>query len=52
MPMHFFVRFEPKPAKEKFREALLRVNGLSRAEPGCVAIALSSAVKPRQSWSA
>ena len=39
MSVHFFVRFEPKPGREKeFREELLRVNQPSRAEPGCVAI--------------
>jgi len=36
---HFIVRFEPQPGKEAaFREELLRVNGPSRAEPGCLRI--------------
>ena len=47
MPMHFFVRFEPKPGKEdEFRQALLRVNGPSRAEPGCIAIVVFESIHP------
>ena len=39
MSIHCFVRFAPLPGKEiEFREELLRVNGSSRAEMGCVAI--------------
>jgi quinol monooxygenase YgiN len=39
MSIHCFVRFEPLPGKETaFREELLRVNGPSRAEAGCLAI--------------
>lgn len=39
MSIHCFVRFEPLPGKEpEFRQELLRVNGPSRAEPGCLAI--------------
>ncbi|MCC7126862.1 MAG: antibiotic biosynthesis monooxygenase [Acidobacteria bacterium] len=34
--LHFIVQFEPKPGCEvRFREALERVAGPSRAEPGC-----------------
>lgn len=37
MSFHFIVRFEPLPGKEAaFRDELLRVNGPSRAEPGCL----------------
>lgn len=39
MSFHFIVRFEPLPGKEAaFREELLRVNGPSRAEPGCLSV--------------
>jgi quinol monooxygenase YgiN len=39
LPVHFFVRFEPRPGKEKeFREELLQVVRPTQAEPGCVAI--------------
>ena len=39
MSVHFVVRFEPQPGKQAaFREELLRVAGLTRAETGCVAI--------------
>ena len=39
MPVHVFVRFEPRPGKEKeFREELLRVVEPTRAEAGCLAI--------------
>ncbi len=39
MPFHFIVRFEPVPGKEAaFRDELLRVNGPSRAEAGCLSI--------------
>jgi len=37
--MHFIVRFQPQPGKEReFREELLRVVGPSRAEAGCLNI--------------
>jgi quinol monooxygenase YgiN len=37
MTVHVFVRFEPKPGMaERFREELLRVNGPSREEAGCI----------------
>jgi quinol monooxygenase YgiN len=37
--IHFFATFEPLPGKEAaFRQALLRVNQPSRAEPGCIAL--------------
>ena len=37
--MHFIVRFEPQPGKEReFREELLRVVEPSRAEAGCLNI--------------
>ena len=37
--MHCFVRFEPRPGKDRqFREELLRVIKPSRAEAGCVAM--------------
>jgi quinol monooxygenase YgiN len=36
--VHFIVRFEPRPGREKeFREELLRVLEPSRAEAGCLA---------------
>ena len=39
MSIHSILRFEPLPGKEAaFREELLRVNGPSRAEPGCLSI--------------
>jgi quinol monooxygenase YgiN len=39
MAFHFIVRFEPRPGcDERFRDALLRVNGPSRQEPGCIRI--------------
>ena len=39
MSIHFFVRFEPLPGKEKeFREELLRVVEPSQAESGCISI--------------
>ena len=37
MSVHFIVTFEPRPGKEAaFRQELLRVNGPSREEPGCI----------------
>jgi len=37
--MHFIVRFEPQPGKEReFREALQQVVGPTQAEPGCLGI--------------
>ena len=39
MPMHFIVRFEPRPGKEaEFREQLQLVVAPSRAEAGCLGI--------------
>ena len=39
MPFHFIARFEPQTGKDaEFRDALLQVNGPSRAEPGCLRI--------------
>ena len=39
MSVHFFVRFEPLPAKEtEFREELLRIVAPTRAESGCLAV--------------
>ena len=39
MPVHFIVRFEPRPGQAaKFREEVLRVVEPSRAEPGCLAL--------------
>ena len=39
MPMHFIVRFEPKPGNaERFLAELQRVVQPSRAEPGCLGI--------------
>ncbi len=39
MSVHFFVQFEPAPGREtEFRDALLKVEGPSRAEAGCVAL--------------
>ncbi len=46
MSMHFFVRFEPKPGKEDaFREAVIRVNAPSRAEPGCISIEVFESIR-------
>jgi quinol monooxygenase YgiN len=37
--MHSFIRFEPRPGKaDEFREEVLKVNGPSREEPGCIRI--------------
>jgi quinol monooxygenase YgiN len=39
LSFHCIIRFEPQPGKEAaFRDELLRVNGPSRAEPGCLSI--------------
>lgn len=39
MSIHSILRFEPLPGREaEFRDELLRVNGPSRAEPGCLSI--------------
>jgi quinol monooxygenase YgiN len=44
--IHFFVTFEPHPGMEAaFREALLRVNERSRAEPGCIAMHVYEALR-------
>jgi quinol monooxygenase YgiN len=41
MPLDVFIRFEPKPGKNKrLLEELTRVIPPSRAEPGCVSINL------------
>lgn len=46
MSLHFLVRFEPKPGKEaEFREALMRVNGPSREEPGCISIEVFESIR-------
>ena len=46
MSFHFLVRFEPRPGKaEAFREELLRVNGPSRAEAGCLSIDVFESVR-------
>lgn len=39
LSFHFIARFEPLPGNEAaFRDELLRVNGPSRAESGCLSI--------------
>jgi quinol monooxygenase YgiN len=39
LSFHFIARFEPLPENEAtFRDELLRVNGPSRAEAGCLSI--------------
>jgi quinol monooxygenase YgiN len=44
--MHCFVRFEPMPGKETaFREEVLRVVPLTRAEAGCLAIRVFEAIR-------
>jgi quinol monooxygenase YgiN len=46
MPFFASVRFEPKPGKaDQFREELLRVNGPSREEPGCVSLNVYESVR-------
>ena len=46
MSFHFIVHFEPLPGKEAaFREELLRVNGPSRAEKGCLRIDVFESVR-------
>jgi quinol monooxygenase YgiN len=46
VPFHCIVRFEPLPGKEPaFRDELLRVNGPSRAEPGCLSIDVFESVR-------
>ena len=46
MSFHFIVQFEPKPGMaDAFREELLRVNGPSREEPGCVSIHIFESVR-------
>lgn len=46
MSLHVIIRFEPLPGKEaEFREALLRVNGPSRTEPGCVGIDVFESIR-------
>jgi quinol monooxygenase YgiN len=46
LSFHFIVRFEPLPGKEAaFRDELLRVNGPSRAEPGCLSIEVFESVR-------
>jgi quinol monooxygenase YgiN len=39
LSVHFIVRFEPLPGKEAaFRDELLRLNGPSRADIGCLSL--------------
>jgi len=46
MPLHVFVRFEPKPGnKQQLREELLRIVEPTRAEPGCLRIHLFEATR-------
>ena len=46
MSFHFIIRFEPQPGKEAaFRDELLRVNGPSRAEAGCLSIELFESLR-------
>jgi quinol monooxygenase YgiN len=46
MSFHFIVHFEPLRGKEAaFREELLRVNGPSRAEKGCLRIDVFESVR-------
>jgi quinol monooxygenase YgiN len=46
MSFHFLVRFDPLPAKAaEFREELLRVVGLTRAERGCLSIRAFESVR-------
>jgi len=45
MPLHVFVRFEPRPGKERqLRDELVGLLEPTRAEPGCVRIHLYEAV--------
>jgi quinol monooxygenase YgiN len=46
LPFYFIVRFTPLPGKEaQFRDELLRVNGPSRDEPGCLRIDVFESVR-------
>lgn len=46
MSVHCFVRFEPLPSREaEFREELLRVVPLTRAETACLAIHLFESLR-------
>lgn len=46
MSLHFILRFEPLPGKEaEFRDELLRVNGPSREEPGCLNICVYESIR-------
>jgi quinol monooxygenase YgiN len=46
LSLHVILQFEPKPGKaDEFREEVLRVNGPSRAEPGCIAIDVFESVR-------
>ncbi len=46
MSVHFFVQFEPAPGRElEFRDELLKVEGPSRAEAGCVAMHLFESLR-------
>lgn len=46
MSIHFIVRLQPQPGKDKeFREELFRVVEPTRAEPGCVAIHVYESLK-------
>jgi quinol monooxygenase YgiN len=46
MSFYAIVRFEPLPGKaDEFREELLRVNGPSREEPGCISLVVYESVR-------
>ena len=46
MPVHFFVQFEPAPGREaEFRQELLKIEGPSRSEAGCVALDLFESLR-------
>ena len=46
MPLHTFVRFEPKPGMgDAFREEVLRVNVPSRGEPGCLSLDVFESIR-------
>ena len=46
MPFHVFVRFEPRPGKERqLREELAGLMEPTRAEPGCLKIHLYEATR-------
>jgi quinol monooxygenase YgiN len=46
VPFHFITRLQPLPGKEdSFREELLRVNGPSREEAGCIRLDVFESVR-------